>query len=299
MPLDAPTARLLPIFAIGLHASVARAAAPVPDELRPGRARVRLEVPRSGALVEGSLSSPDAHTVLAGRLFYEDHRGMGAMPRRLDLDGRPGRVRKRRTDRRQDFLAADFMVVEVFEHDRRRSADGSCARWEYIGQATVGPDGRFSVPVPRRDPCQREADAPPDYRVQVSTRHCDPDICVELRRNWPSIYTIRFGDDHPLVLGADGAPLNTLLFTPEGRPSQNRHAFAANHFASLADALQTVHIEAQVPFRLEAFGPVQVHFPSVWSDGALPLGGGLGPPPAPRPHRHQQQRLAQRQPRGP
>jgi len=239
----------------------AHAARPIPAELVGGTSHARVDPGGHLEAIEGPV------TVLAGRLLYEDHRGLGSVKRRRDLDGQPARVQRKRTDRRQDFFGADFMVVEVFERDRRASFDGSCRRKAFVGSATVAADGSFSVPVPERDGCAKEAGEPPDYIIQVSTRHCDDTTCVEIGPTRGRSFTLWFGTDVPLVLGPQGETANTLLFSPSRGDNQNRHAVAANHFAALADAIHVVHIQGGVPFRMERFGGLHVRYPSIWSSG--------------------------------
>ena len=241
--------------------AAAQAAEPIPEELDRGAPNPRVPVGAPPAELQGPA------TLLTGRLFYEDHRGAGDLDRRIDMDGEPGRVRRKRQRRRQDFLGADFMVVEVFERDLRTTADGACQRMAFIGQAIVQPDGAFSVPVPARETCPGEALAGPRYLIQVSTRHCVDDVCVRLGRTSKSTYTLWFGKDTPLVTGPAGVEQNLLLFSRADAPADNTHAMAANHFASLADVLQALHVEAGVPFRLDTYGPLQVRFPSLWADG--------------------------------
>ena len=242
-------------------AQAARSPEPRPEGLQAGHRNPWVQPDGPAERVKGDM------TVLEGRLLYEDHRVVARHGARFDLDGRPSKSRKNRPDRRADYLGADFMVVEVFERDARNTRDGTCRRTAFVGRATVQSDGTFSIPVPVRDPCVAEANEPARYLIQATTRHCDADVCVQIGRTPLSPYVLWFGRDTPLVVGPEGRQANTLLFTPDGAPDQNTVSVAANHFASLADTVQAVHVEAGVPFRHETYGPVRVRYPSIWADG--------------------------------
>lgn len=207
-------------------------------------------------------------TVLTGTVWYEDQRVLGRHRQRRDLDGQPGRGRRARERRHQDFLGGMSMQVDVFEVDGGLALGRGCRRLEPVGRTTVAVDGSFSVVVPERDDCQTEADEAPRFVIQVSTQYCEGEVCVTVgrRRNRP--FALWFGFDAPLAMGPGDPARNALLFRPEGvRRPPSVEAQAANHFASLIDSVWAIHVEGGVPFRLDPYGPLHVRFPSIWSSG--------------------------------
>ncbi len=244
----------------GLQAAASPGEA-VPEALRPGRRRARVD---TTADVPAVVS---VQTVLSGRVWYEDHRAVGRHRDRGDLDGRPGRFRRGRKDRRQDFLGAFHMQVDVFEQDAAFSKGRACRSLEHVGRTTVASDGSFSLPVPQHDACPAEASEGPRYVVQVSTQYCEGPICVRIGRRPGRPHALWFGLETPLVLGSAGEVANQLLFQPARSEAPSVEAMAANHFASLTDAVWRVHVDGGVPFGLDTFGPVDVRFPSMWSSG--------------------------------
>ncbi|HCH64824.1 MAG TPA: hypothetical protein DFR83_18605 [Deltaproteobacteria bacterium] len=242
-------------------AAEARPKEAVPDELTPGRDRPWID---TGSLVASSVARPAR---LTGTVWYEDQRALGRQRDRLDLDGRPGRSRRARNDRRQDFLGAVFMQVDVFEHDAGLALGRGCRRLEFIGRTTVQLDGSFSVPVPVHDACQSESADPPRYRIQVSTQYCEGEVCVAVGKRPGAAYALWYGLDEPLMVGAADGRQNRLLFRPERTRPPSIEAMAGNHFASLIDAVRVIHIQGGVPFRLDPYGPLHVRFPSIWSSG--------------------------------
>ena len=94
---------------------------------------------------------------MTGRLFYEDRRKLGVPHQRTDPTGERGKKRKRRTEPVQSYLGAHYMLVDLYEVDRTLGPGCSPVAW--VGAATVGPDGSFSVEVPAADPCQSESES--------------------------------------------------------------------------------------------------------------------------------------------
>ena len=239
----------------------ARPKEPVPDGLMPGRDRARVDTDSMSA------SGSDRPGVLSGTVWYEDQRALGRQRDRRDLDGRPGRSRRARRDRRQDFLGAVSMQVDVFEHDAGLALGRGCRRLEFVGRTTVQLDGSFSLPVPVHDTCQSESADGPRFLVQVSTQYCEGAVCVTVGGRPGTSYALWYGLDEPLVVDATDAVHNRLLFRPVRARRPSVEAMASNHFASLIDAVRVIHLEGGVPFRLDPYGPLHVRFPSIWSSG--------------------------------
>ncbi len=243
----------------------ARAAPPPPPEgLRPGTVA---RLPRAPL---APVRRGRATTTLTGRLFYEDHRVVARHRNRRDLDGRAARPRRQRADPRAAYLGAYSMVVDVYEQDR--APRPGCVPLEWVGAATVGPDGTFTVEVPGRDRCRAERDEDRRYVLRARTRYCGDELCYQVARARLRPYALWFGLDAPFRAPVDAreAALGDLLFTPAGRPARNDWARAANHYAALVDAVVALHIEGGIPFQRARYGPVTVRFPSVYADGRTP-----------------------------
>ena len=235
---------------------VSPALAETPASLLLGEKAVRL--PQAQAPV----AEGEETTLLAGRLLYEDHRRAGRPDKRQDINGQPGARKAPRTSPEQRFLGAWYMTVDVFERDDGiRAARGACAPLEWVGEATVGPDGRFSIAVPVADRCPGEDE--PRYVLRARTGHCVAPLCFQVGKTQAVAYELWFGAAQPFRAGTVG----DLLFSPAGEPARNDWSKAANHYASLVEAVVAMHVELPIPFRLEEYGPVAVRYPSPWSSG--------------------------------
>ena len=210
-------------------------------------------------LVRGAVDASAATIEVTGRLFYEDHRKLGVHHQRTDPAGERGRKRTLRTELVQDYLGAHFMTVELYEVDRARGEGCSPAVW--VGAATVAPDGSFTARVPAADPCASESE--PRFVISASTGHCDDELCFYVGRRVTTPFVLWFGRMRPFAAGE----LPDLVFRPKGLPRITVEAQAANHHASLVDAIVAMHVEGGIPFRREEYGPLTVRFPSPYSDG--------------------------------
>lgn len=228
--------------------------------LQPGERYVRL--PRTRAPV----SEGEEVVTLQGRLLYEDHRRAGRPDLRLDVAGQPGQRKPSRDSPEQRFLGAWYMTVDVFERDDSvRAASGACAPLEWVGEATVGPDGRFSVAVPAADRCPGEG--APRYVLRAQAGHCAGPLCFRVGRTQAATYALWFGADRPFAPQEGVVEAGDLLFSPAREPALNDWSAAANHYASLVEAVVVLHVEQPIPFRLEEYGPVAVRYPSRWASG--------------------------------
>lgn len=203
---------------------------------------------------------PALDAQIDGRVFYEDRRQKGRPQDRRDLHGDPGSLRGSRSGPQQHYLGAQGMSVTLLEQDRRRG-DG-CVPWEVIDTVQIAADGRFSIPTPATDRCQRETDSQTFWLV-VQTRQCTPDRCMQVGATLSRAYQLWY----PLTAHGD---VGDLLFSPQRVESRNRWSKAANHFASLVDAAVILHDQEGLPFRLDPHGALSVRFPSRHSAGSAP-----------------------------
>jgi hypothetical protein len=205
----------------------------------------------------------DPTVPLHGRLLYQDHRRHSRAADRQDLHGEPGRGQRDRDAHHQRYLGAHYMVVDVYEQDRSRGP--GCTPLEQVGEAAVGPDGRFHLQVPTTDRCQD--DDAPHYVLRARTQYCDETLCFLIGKAADTPYALWYGARDAVPQTPEGYDAGDLIFSPRLRDKRNEWSRAANHYASLVDAIVTLHVRGPIPFRLDAYGPLWVRFPSWQSSG--------------------------------
>lgn len=234
------------------------AAADLPPSLQRGQIRAPANPAAAPHLTVSLPTVP-----LRGRLLYQDHRRHGRAADRRDLLGEPGRTPRKRDSPSQRFLGAHYMVVDVYERDRSRQP--GCVPLERIGEAAVEPDGRFLLAVPISDTCQSEDT--PHYILRARTRYCDDTMCFSIGRAADEPFSLWYGARQAVPQATNGYDAGELLFSPRLRDTRNEWSRAANHYASLVDAVVTLHVRGPIPFRLAEYGPLWVRFPSWHSSG--------------------------------
>lgn len=217
------------------------------------------------------VSGSDNTITIKGRLFYEDHRKHGQFDRREDLGGSPGLARG---DRDQDpvrpaqwLLGAYHMVIDIYERDQQTVFPG-CKNTDLIKSVMVRADGSFSASFSFTDDCKRSDWNRPKFSIRARTRYCDANVCFQVGQRNNHFYELWWRKDNPVgVARGTTHDFGDLVFSQAGAPAKNDYARAANQFASIADAISTLHHEGDIPFRQASYGGLQVRFPSSYSSG--------------------------------
>lgn len=205
---------------------------------------------------------------IRGKVVYPDHRNKGQHGRRDDIMGDPGVPSRDRASDEQDLLGAYYVMVDAYERDTGYRPSPTCSRTEQVGRAMVQHDGSFAVSFVPRDPCATDDWANPRFALRLRLRYCDDDVCFQVGPRADSYYELWYRYDDPFTVAAGSSrDVGTLLFSEAGGDERNDHARAANQYASLVDAIVTLHREEGIPFRKSRYGKVQVRYPSRWSSG--------------------------------
>lgn len=205
---------------------------------------------------------------IKGKVFYPDHRHSGQHWRRYDSVGGVGLPPADRTSDYQDDLGAYYAMVDAFEIDTAGLVHTSCTRKDQVGRGMVQRDGSFSITFSPGDPCDHDEVAHPRYALRVRLRFCSDELCFQVGPDDDSFYELWYGSEAPFsVPMGTTRDVGAMLFSEAGAPDLNDHARAANQYASIVDAIVTVHAEEGIPFRKSTYGKLQVRYPSPYSSG--------------------------------
>lgn len=156
-----------------------------------------------------------------------------------------------------NWLAGKYMVVDVIDH--------KCGK-DVLASATVGYDGSFKATFPTSAACNA-------VELRARLRFCNSSYCFSINKQRGDPYMLAHpaaSAAKPLVVkGGDDIQLNALLFnTAEDPGLPNNVSIAANYYASIVDAVLTLHKSNPIPFYRAEFGEVQYIFPSTDSGTA-------------------------------
>ncbi len=163
-----------------------------------------------------------------------------------------------------NWLAGKYMVVDVL--------DSRCNKPEPLAKATVGHDGAFTATFSTDDACKSGGAAAVELRVRL--KFCNASYCFSIneKRNDPyAVVHPGASAARPLAVKAgDDITVNTLFFNTGGDDPgvPNNHSVAANYYASIVDAILTLHRTNPIPFYGDRFGEIQYIFPSTDSGTA-------------------------------
>ena len=231
--------------------------------------------PRRASTQKVSAAAATTATI-TGQVVFNDRRNHGLFSARRGLDtttagtkcGTDG-VFDNGTGCATHWLAGQYMVVDVFERDTGFGIlDINCKASEKIGSATVSYQGTFTVTFPVSDACNHDDYTDTAITLSVRLKFCSEEWCFSLNSDDNTPYSLYYpGASYasPLMVDAgDDVDLGAMAFHPGSSASDaiNDHAIAANLYASLVDAVLTVHRDAEVPFYKDDFGELQYVYPS-------------------------------------
>ena len=128
-------------------------------------------------------------------------------------------------------------------------------------------DRSFSLTFSTNDACDWDAWSTPRFSIRVRTRFCNDDVCFQVGPGSNDYYELWYADDAPFSVSSGSThDVGSLVFTNESEGEKTTER-AANQYASIVDAIATVHNEEGIPFRQGTYGGLQVRYPSIWADG--------------------------------
>ncbi len=235
--------------------------------------------------VQDSSGGASSKVTIRGSVFYNDRRQHGLFSSRKTPQGAPGRrcgidgIRDGGVDCARNWLAGQYMVVDVYERDQGYIAATAwnCKHKDLIASAVVSADGSFEASFDYRDDCRTDQLKSMALVVKVRLRFCGQ-WCFSVndrRKNRPYVL------DHPTATkdnpvhakAGDSIELPRFNFNPAGTRAEQASdvAIAANYYASLVDTILTVHRDAGIPFYKGRFGEVFVLYPSNRTGSATAL----------------------------
>lgn len=156
-----------------------------------------------------------------------------------------------------NWLAGKYMVVDVI--------DSKCGK-DVLASATVGYDGSFKAGFPTSSACNA-------VELRARLEFCNSSYCFSINKAKGNPYTLVHpgaSAAKPLpVKGGDDIQVAALLFSTAEDPGvPNNVSIAANYYASIVDAILTLHKSNPIPFYRAEFGEVEYIFPSTDSSTA-------------------------------
>ena len=231
---------------------------------------------------------PSADVTITGKLFYNDLRLNGRFDERRDPDGNPGvgisslinginkSCYKAKAScgpllvNQENLLAARKVVATFWEVDRGYESKDRmvCEDLKYLGRSTVGTYGTYSLVLPNLiDDCP-DGNPSAEIAVMFRLKFCNEDkYCFQLDRKnekgqriyqkyhrdakpWNPLI-VSLGSTHDLVDEKFGGDLSHDI--------GKEWAIAANHYATLVDAMHVLHDDAEIPFRFNEYGGLVVY----------------------------------------
>ena len=160
----------------------------------------------------------------------------------------------------RNYLSAMDATVEII------SLDASFGCHNPMVVATVRPNSIFEASFTPNGDCVSNNEL--TIGIRFLLRRCDAVFCGALESTNGETWSLWHPDarpNNPLVISlGEGVGLPGALFQPEGVEdgASNLYATAANHFATLIDAVQSWHVEANVPFEGDKYGELRVRMPA-------------------------------------
>jgi hypothetical protein len=174
-----------------------------------------------------------------------------------------------------NWLAGKYMVVDVIEHDQGfLPTDVNCRKEDVLTSAAVGDDGTFTATFSTSDACNHDKLAQTAaIELRVRLRFCNSSYCFSINEDKNDPYVLVHPDasaTHPMTVKAgDDITMAPLLFSTASDPAEpNNVSIAANYYASIVDAILTLHKNSTIPFYKEEFDEIQYMFPSTKSSTA-------------------------------
>jgi len=199
---------------------------------------------------------------LSGQLFYNDLRKQGSFNRRYDANGVLGeRCPYGNEDcDLKNYLAAMDASVEIVSLD----PSFGCSNPMAVG--SIRPNAKFEFYFSPDMDCLSSSDL--SLGIRFLLRRCDDIFCGAMeatnQETW-ALWHPEARPEKPLTVSlGEGFGLAGALFQPYGVSDgeSDLYATAANHFATLIDAVQSWHVDAGIPFEGERYGEVRVRMPA-------------------------------------
>lgn len=227
---------------------------------------------------------PTNTVTIQGNVFYNDRRSDGLFSVRKTPAGVPGTrcnpdgLRDDGTPCRENWLGAQYMVVDIIERDEGYFAPTAwdCKHEDILASVAVNANGSFSATFTPTDPCDSDRLDQPAIVLKVRLRYCG-EWCFSVNSSANTPYALYHPGASPsnprLVTAGDTVTMTDLRFNPAGIDpgDASDHAIAANYYASLVDTVLTLHRDNGIPFYKDEFGEVQVLYPSTRTGSATAL----------------------------
>lgn len=147
-----------------------------------------------------------------------------------------------------NWLAGKYMVVDVLDCDK-----------DVVAKATVGYAGSFKATFPVGSACKA-------VELRVRLRFCNSSYCFSINKRMNDPYVVVHPGTAPgnrvTVKAGDDITVPALLFGGPDPGEPDNVSIAANYYASIVDAILTLHEKNKIPFYRDEFGELQYVFPA-------------------------------------